>query len=230
MLLNRIIDHTFLKPNADRKELETFFEEAIQHDFVCVAVLPNVVAMGHSYLKDTDTHVMAAISYPRGMVPTRLKLKEIEEAIRNGANEIDVVLNIEAIKSREFQLVAEEIADFRKATRDMTAKVIIEAPLLTDEEIAAVCRLASDLEIDFVKTSTGYHGNLATVAAVEVMKRNTYNRTKVKAAGGIKDLETLIMMVRAGAERVGTSSGPAIMEELRKTGADFDTLVKEGQI
>jgi deoxyribose-phosphate aldolase len=228
MQLNRMIDHTFLKPNATAEEYDAFFKAALAFDFVCVAVLPSAVPLGNSYLKGSNTHLMAAISYPRGMVPTRLKLAEVEELMEQGANEFDVVLNLEAIQSHDYQAVEREIREFRRATGSMTAKVILETPLLSDPEIERVCRIASDCGVDFVKTSTGFRGNSATVQAVELMKRSASGATRVKAAGGIGSLEKLASMLRAGAQRIGTSNGPAIVEEFRSRGGDFATLLGEG--
>jgi len=225
MQLNRMIDHTFLKPNATLDEYDAFFKAALAFDFVCVAVLPTAVPLGYSYLKGSSTHLMAAISYPRGMVPTLLKLREVEELMGQGANEFDVVLNLEAIQRHDYAAVEFEMVEFRKAAGSMTAKVILETPLLSDEEIARVCRIASGCGIDFAKTSTGFRGNSATVHAVEVMKRSTSGATRVKAAGGIGSLDRLASMVRAGADRIGTSSGPAIIEELGRRGGDFAGLL-----
>jgi deoxyribose-phosphate aldolase len=227
MPLNRMIDHTLLKPQATRAQLEAYFQEALEFEFVSVAVLPNVVALAHSYLKDSTTHVMAAICYPRGMVPTGLKMQEIEEAMRDGANEIDMVLNLSDIKTGRFDRVRAELQALRRATRGLTAKAILETSLLDDREIAAVCRLASELELDFVKTSTGFNSNAATLHAVRLMKASIFGVTRVKAAGGINSLAKLAQMVRAGAQRIGTSSGPAIIQEYRLAGARLSSLLTE---
>lgn len=227
MPLNRMIDHTMLKPQATRAQLENYFQEALEYDFASVAVLPNVVALAHSYLGKSTTHVMAAICYPRGMVPTRLKMQEIEEALRDGANEIDMVLNLCDIKTGHFDRVRSELQALRGATRGLTAKAILETSLLEDREIVEVCRLASELELDFVKTSTGFNSNAASLHAVRLMKDSVFGATRVKAAGGINSLAKLSQMVRAGAQRIGTSSGPAIIQEYRKAGVRLNSLLAE---
>jgi deoxyribose-phosphate aldolase len=178
-------------------------------------------------LKGTEVHIMAAISYPRGMVPIVLKVKEIHEALNDGANEIDMVLNLDAIKSGNYDLIEKEISALREATLSLTAKAILETTLLNDEEIIQVCRIASEIGIDYVKTSTGFNGNQATIHAVQLMKKNVFNKTKVKAAGGINKLDKVIQMLKAGARRIGTSAGPAIMEEYKIKKIDLDHIMTD---
>lgn len=225
--LNRIIDQTMLKPHATREELERFCMEAIRYDFVCVALLPNVIQEANQMLKGSNVHLMAAISYPRGMVPLEIKKKEIEEALEDGANEIDMVLNLEAIKDHEYQIIENELSVLRKTTGSVTAKAILEATLLSDEEITRLCQMASDAGIDFVKTSTGFNGNHATVHAVQIMKKSVFNNTKVKAAGGINTLSKVIQMLQAGATRIGTSSGPKIIEEYKISKINLDDILNK---
>ncbi len=219
-----------LRPNATRKEFEEFCINAAEYSFECVALLPNVIEQAYSLLKGSDVHIMAAIGYPRGMVPIDIKRLEIEEALSDGADEIDMVLNLVAIKSGNYEYVERELSMLRKSAETITAKAILETTLLTDQEIARVCRAASEVGIDFVKTTTGFNGNRATLHAVELMKRNTFNRTKVKAAGGINTLEKFVLMFRAGASRIGTSAGPAIVDEYRRThdGSNDFVVTKDG--
>jgi len=225
--LNKIIDQTMLRPNATKNELEQFCMEAIQYNFVCVALLPNVIKEAYSILKGTEVHIMAAISYPRGMVPKDLKVKEIDEALNDGANEIDMVLNLDAIKCGNYDLIEKEISALREATLSLTAKAILETTLLNDEEIIRVCRIASEIGIDYVKTSTGFNGNQATIHAVQLMKKSVFNKTKVKAAGGINKLDKVVQMLKAGARRIGTSAGPAIMEEYKIKKIDFNHIMTD---
>jgi len=224
--LNRIIDQTMLKPNATREELENFCLEAHQYNFVCVALLPNVIREANSILKGTEVNVMAAISYPRGMVPIDIKRKEIEEALADGANEIDMVLNLEKIKNHNFDFIENELIALRKSTKSITAKAILETTLLDDKEIICICQIASEVGIDFVKSSTGFNGNRATTHSVQLMKKSVFNKTQVKAAGGINNLKKLTQMIKAGATRIGTSAGPAIIEESKKNEVYLNTMRK----
>jgi deoxyribose-phosphate aldolase len=225
--LNRIIDQTMLRPDATRDELECFCEEALRYNFICVALLPNVIQEASIILKDSQTHIMAAISYPRGMVPINIKKKEIEEAINDGANEIDMVLNLEALKNHKYKLIQNEMLVLRESTGTLTAKAILETTILSDGEIIQLCELASDIGIDFVKSSTGFDGNRASFHAIQLMKKSVFKKTQVKAAGGIGNLNKLIQMLKAGATRIGTSAGPLIIEEYKAIGIDINTMFKE---
>lgn len=225
MDLNRIIDQTFLKPYATSREIATFCEEAARYKFVCVAMLPNYVPDGVRLLAGTGVHVMAAISYPRGQIPAELKRFEIEDALSIGADEIDMVLNLYAIKLGDLATVEAELRMLRELTLSRTGKAILETSLLADREIAAVCELASAVGVDFVKSSTGFDGHKATLHAIACMRNHVSGRTRVKAAGGISTLDRTIKMIQAGADRIGTSAGPAIMEELRRDGRELGQLV-----
>lgn len=156
-----------------------------------------------------------------------LKRFEIEDALSRGADEIDMVLNLYAIKLGDFALIERELAMLRELTSSRTAKAILEATLLDDEEIATVCRMASEAEIDFVKSSTGFDGHKATLRAVRLMRANVSGRTRVKAAGGISTLQRAAEMIRAGAQRIGTSAGPAIVEELKRSGRTLPQLLEK---
>ncbi len=225
--LNRIIDQTMLKPNVTKKDLECFCDEALYYNFICVALLPNVIKEASIILKGSQVHIMAAISYPRGMVPVEIKKKEIEEAINDGANEIDMVLNLEAVKNHKYEVIQNELMVLRESTESLTAKAILETTLLNDEEITLLCRLASEIGIDFVKSSTGFNGNQATIYAVQLMKKSVFNKTQVKAAGGISNLNKLIQMLKAGATRIGTSAGPTIIEEYEVNRIDINAILME---
>ncbi|NLJ37539.1 MAG: deoxyribose-phosphate aldolase [Candidatus Atribacteria bacterium] len=225
--LNRIIDQTMLRPNATRGELECFCEEALYYNFICVALLPNVIQEASFILKGSQTHIMAAISYPRGMVPIDIKKKEIEEAINDGADEIDMVLNLEVVKNHKYKIIENEMTVLRESTGTLTAKAILETTLLSDEEIIQLCQLASDIGIDFVKSSTGFNGNQASIHAIQLMKKSVFKKTQVKAAGGISNLSKFLQMLKAGATRIGTSAGPLIIEEYKTLGIDIDTMFKE---
>lgn len=225
--LNRIIDHTLLRPNATRPEMESFFREAADYQFVTVAVLPTFVQLAARALRGTSVNVMAAISYPRGMAPLGVKRFEVEDALNNGATELDMVLDLEAIKRSDFDSVQREIRMLRETGAGLTVKVILETTLLNDTEIGSVCRIASAIGVDFVKSSTGFNGHVAGEHAVSVMRANVSGITRVKAAGGIRDVDGVVRMVRAGAIRIGTSHGPAIMEEYAMNGRELSKLLEE---
>ena len=224
MHLNRIIDQTFLKPNATYAEIEEFCRDAARYRFICVAMLPNYVADGVRLLKGTGVHVMAGMSFPRGQVPIELKRFEIEDALSRGVNEIDMVLNLYAIKLGDFAVIEKEIQMLRELTSGLTGKAILEATLLSDNEIGRVCEIASRVGIDYIKSSTGFDGHKATIHAVSVMKKHVSGRTLVKAAGGISTLKRVAEMLQAGADRIGTSAGPALMEELKRDGRSIEEL------
>lgn len=200
--LNRIIDQTMLRPDSTRDELECFCEEALRYNFICVALLPNVIQEASIILKDSQTHIMAAISYPRGMVPINIKKKEIEEAINDGANEIDMVLNLEAVKNHKYKLIQNEMLVLRESTGTLTAKAILETTILSDGEIIQLCELASDIGIDFVKSSTGFDGNRASFHAIQLMKKSVFKKNSSK--GGWWDRQS--QQINSNAQSRGNSN------------------------
>ena len=212
MKLNKYIDHTLLKPDASQEQIETLIEEAKKYDFASVCVNPTWVNFAAQALKGTDVKVCTVIGFPLGANTPELKAFETSDAIQNGANEIDMVINIGALKSRNFDLVERDIRAVVEAAKGTLVKVIIETCLLTDDEKVKACQLAQKAGADFVKTSTGFSTGGATVADVALMRKTVGPDLGVKASGGARSYEDALAFIKAGATRIGASSGVAIME------------------
>jgi len=212
MKLNKYIDHTLLKPDASQEQIETLIEEAKKYDFASVCVNPTWVNFAAQALKATDVKVCTVIGFPLGANTPELKAFETSDAIQNGANEIDMVINIGALKSRNFDLVESDIRAVVEAAKGILVKVIIETCLLTDDEKVKVCQIAQKAGADFVKTSTGFSTGGATVADVALMRKTVGPDMGVKASGGARSYEDALAFIKAGATRIGASSGVAIME------------------
>ena len=212
MKLNKYIDHTLLKPDASQEQIETLIEEAKKYDFASVCVNPTWVNFAAQALKATDVKVCTVIGFPLGANTPELKAFETSDAIQNGANEIDMVINIGALKSRNFDLVERDIRAVVEAAKGTLVKVIIETCLLTDDEKVKACQLAQKAGADFVKTSTGFSTGGATVADVALMRKTVGPDMGVKASGGARSYEDALAFIKAGATRIGASSGVAILE------------------
>ncbi len=212
MKLNKYIDHTLLKPDASQEQIETLIEEAKKYDFASVCVNPTWVNFAAQALKTTDVKVCTVIGFPLGANTPELKAFETSDAIRNGANEIDMVINIGALKSQNFDLVEKDIRAVVEAAKGTLVKVIIETSLLTDDEKVKACQIAQKAGADFVKTSTGFSTGGATVADVALMRKTVGPDMGVKASGGARSYEDALAFIKAGATRIGASSGVAIME------------------
>ncbi len=215
-----LIDHTLLKPDATATEVERLCQEAAEHRFATVCVNPTWVALAARRLRGTGVGVCAVVGFPLGATTPDVKAYETRRAIVDGATEIDMVINVGALKSGDLRLVEHDIEGVAAACRACGAisKVIIEAALLTDEEKVAACSLAVAAGADFVKTSTGFGPGGATVADVALMRRVVGAAMGVKAAGGVRDLEQMQAMVAAGATRVGASAGVRILRESQGSG------------
>ena len=212
MKLNKYIDHTLLKPDASQEQIETLIEEAKKYDFASVCVNPTWVSFAAQALKTTDVKVCTVIGFPLGANTPELKAFETSDAIRNGANEIDMVINIGALKSQNFDLVEKDIRAVVEAAKGTLVKVIIETCLLTDDEKVKACQIAQKAGADFVKTSTGFSTGGATVRDVALMRKTVGPDMGVKASGGARSYEDSLAFIEAGATRIGASSGVAIME------------------
>ena len=212
MKLNKYIDHTLLKPDASQEQIETLIEEAKKYDFASVCVNPTWVSFAAQALKATDVKVCTVIGFPLGANTPELKAFETNDAIQNGANEVDTVINIGALKSRNFDLVERDIRAVVEAAKGTLVKVIIETCLLTDDEKVRACQIAQKAGADFVKTSTGFSTGGATVADVALMRKTVGPDMGVKASGGARSYEDALAFIKAGATRIGASSGVAIME------------------
>lgn len=212
MKLNKYIDHTLLKPDASQEQIETLIEEAKKYDFASVCVNPTWVNFAAQALKATDVKVCTVIGFPLGANTPELKAFETSDAIQNGANEVDMVINIGALKSRNFDLVERDIRAVVEAAKGTLVKVIIETCLLTDDEKVKACQIAQKAGADFVKTSTGFSTGGATVRGVALMRKTVGPDMGVKASGGARSYEDALAFIEAGATRIGASSGVAIME------------------
>jgi len=208
----RSIDHTLLKPDATISQIHNLIEEAKQHRFFSVCVNPSYVATCADLLKGSGVQVCTVVGFPLGANSSATKAFETAHAIKDGADEIDMVINIGALKSQKILLVEEDIRDVVLAAEGKIVKVIIETSLLTDEEKVIACQLAEKAGAKFVKTSTGFNGGGATIEDVILMKESVSTTVEVKASGGIKDLETAKKFLAAGATRLGTSAGVAIIK------------------
>ncbi|MBS1818896.1 MAG: deoxyribose-phosphate aldolase [Acidobacteria bacterium] len=212
-----MIDHTLLKPDATRAEIEKLCREAAQFTFATVCVNPAWVSTAARLLAGTRVGVCSVVGFPLGATTTDVKAYETRRAIYDGAREIDMVINVGALKSGDLRVVERDIEAVASTCRECGAlsKVIIEAALLTDDEKITACTLAKAAGADYVKTSTGFGPGGATVADVALMRRVVGAEMGVKAAGGVRDLEGLKAMVAAGATRVGASAGVKILQQAR---------------
>lgn len=213
MNLAKYIDHTVLKQTATKADIEQLCAEAKQYGFASVCVNPCWVLLAAKLLNGTDVKVCTVIGFPLGANTTEAKVLEAKDALKNGATELDMVINIGALKSGMYDEVYQDIKLIRDLGKDFILKVIIETCLLTDEEKKKACELAACAKADFVKTSTGFSTGGATVEDVKLMKAAIPAGMEVKASGGIKDLETTKKMIEAGATRIGASAGIKILGE-----------------
>ena len=208
------IDHTLLKPEASREQIRAVCEEAKQYHFASVCVNPCWVPLIAEELKGSGVSVCCVIGFPLGASLSSVKAFEAREAVAAGAQEIDMVINIGAVKSGDWELVREDIAAVNAAKGTAKLKVIIETCLLTDEEKVRVCQIAKEVGADFVKTSTGFSTGGATVHDVELMRKTVGPEMGVKASGGVRTLADALAMIEAGASRLGASAGVKIIEAL----------------
>lgn len=213
-----MIDHTLLKPDATRSDIEQLCREAAQYRFASVCVNPAWVALAAKQLAGTAVKVCAVVGFPLGATTSDVKAYETRRAIFDGAREIDMVINVGALKSGDLELVEHDIQAVTRPCRDcgVVSKVIIEAALLTDDEKVTASTLAKAAGGDYVKTSTGFGPGGATTADVALMRRVVGPDMGIKAAGGVRDLSALEAMVEAGATRVGASAGVRIVQEARQ--------------
>ncbi|MGY0402317.1 deoxyribose-phosphate aldolase [Carnobacterium jeotgali] len=215
-LANRI-DHTLLKADAKKEGFEKLCQEATEYGFKMVAINSAPVALCSALLKDSPVHVGAAIGFPLGQTTIATKVVEVTDAIKNGADEIDYVINISELKDGNVAYIEQEMKEIVAVcqAQNVLSKVILENCYLTNEEKVVVCEIAKRVKPTFVKTSTGFGTGGATLEDVKLMKEIVGAEVKVKAAGGIRDFATAKAMVEAGAERLGTSSGIKIITEYK---------------
>lgn len=211
MELNRMIDHTLLKANATRAQIEKLCDEALEYNFASVCVNTCWVPLAHEKLAGSEVNTCCVVGFPLGAMLTEAKAAETRLAVEAGADEVDMVINVGWLLDGEYDAVRDDIAAVVKAADGKCVKVIIEACLLTDEQKAKACELSVEAGATFVKTSTGFSTGGATVADVALMRKTVGDRCLVKAAGGIHTADEARAMVEAGADRLGCSAGIQIM-------------------
>lgn len=213
MKLNKTIDHTILNADATKEAVIKVIDEAKKYEFASVCLEPCWVSLAAERLKDSPVKVCTVIGFPLGANTKTVKAFEAKEAVDNGADEVDMVLNIGALKSGDEAMVLEDMKAVREAAKDAVVKVILETCLLTDDEKKKACALAKEAGLDFVKTSTGFSTAGATVEDVKLMREAVGDTMGVKASGGIRDTKTAEAMIAAGASRIGASKSIAIIGE-----------------
>ncbi|WP_053040734.1 deoxyribose-phosphate aldolase [Staphylococcus haemolyticus] len=210
----KFIDHTLLKPESTRQQIDQIIDEAKEYNFKSICVNPTHVKYAAERLNDSGVLVCTVIGFPLGATTTATKIFETEDAIKNGATELDMVINIGALKDGRFEDVQKDIEGVVGAANGKTVKVIIETVLLSDEEKVKASELAKVAGADFVKTSTGFAGGGATPEDVKLMKDTVGDELEVKASGGVRSLEDFNKMIDAGATRIGASAGVQIIQGL----------------
>ncbi len=212
--LSKYIEHTLLKQDAKKEELKKLYDEAIENNFLGVCVNPVNVADAKKYLKDTDVKIVTVVGFPLGANRSDVKAFETQKAVEDGADEIDMVINVSKLKDKDYDFVKKDIETVKKACLDKPLKVILETDLLEKDEIKKACELCVEAKADFVKTSTGFvkNGIGAKTEDVKLMAQIVKpHGLRVKASAGIRDKEKAMSMIEAGADRLGTSSGVAIV-------------------
>ncbi len=211
-MYNKYIDHTNLKANASIKDIEKLCDEAREYDFMSVCINPGFVRYAKALLAGSDVLVCTVIGFPLGANTIDTKVFEAENAIENGADELDMVINISKLKDGDYDYIQREIEAIVEVAEDRVVKVIIETCYLTEEEKIAACKIATKAGASFVKTSTGFGSGGATLEDVILMKNNVSPEVEVKASGGVRTLEDLENYIKAGATRIGTSSGVQLLK------------------
>lgn len=215
-MFSKYFDHTILKADATEKEILNLCEEAKKYNFASVCINPCHIKTCVEKLKGTDVDVCTVVGFPLGSMTTEAKLFETEQALKDGATEIDMVINIGKLKDKDYEYIKREISALKKACGNKVLKVIIETCLLTDEEKIKACEISKEAGADFVKTSTGMSKGGATKEDVALMRKVVGENLGVKASGGIKDLNTANSMIEAGANRIGCSATVNIIESNTK--------------
>ncbi len=216
MKMNKYFDHTLLAANATRSEVEQLCKEAKEYDFMSVCVNPYFVPLAKKELAGSDVKVCTVIGFPLGQMSTKAKVFEANDAVKMGADEVDMVINVSALKDQDYDYVRNEIHEIKEACEGKLLKVILECCYLSKEEIKKASELAKEAGADFVKTSTGFGKGGAKAEDVKIMRETVGSDMGVKAAGGIHTLADFKAMVDAGANRIGCSHSIQIMEESKK--------------
>lgn len=211
----KYIDHTLLKADATIKEITKLCEEARQYGFMSVCINPSYIPLCKELLKGSEVKVCTVVGFPLGMMASSAKAFETKQALLDGADEIDMVINIGKLKDKEYDYVKAEIAELKHICKDKVLKVIIETCLLTDEEKVKACQLAKEAGADFVKTSTGFSKGGAVASDIKLMRETVGLEMGVKASGGVSTLDDMLKMIENGATRIGTSHGVDIMKDVK---------------
>lgn len=211
--INKFIDHTLLKPTATATDIKNLCKEAIDNDFFAVCVNSCYVELAKKELKNSGVKVCSVVGFPLGAMHTDAKAFEAKLAIDNGADEVDMVINLGLIKSQNWEMVQKDIEMVKNAIGNKVLKVILETSYLNEEEITKVCEIAVLAQVDYLKTSTGFASSGATEEDVRLMKKAVNNQAKIKASGGIRDLSTALTFIKLGVTRIGTSSGVKIINQ-----------------
>ncbi|MGR7814602.1 deoxyribose-phosphate aldolase [Lacinutrix undariae] len=217
MKINKYIEHTLLKPTASEKDITKLCKEAKQYDFYSVCINSYYVPLAKELLKMSSVKIVSVIGFPLGAMSTESKIFEAKNAIENGADEIDMVINLGALKSKNYIEVYKDLSEIKLAIGLRTPlKVIIEISELSKNEIVKASEICLDAKIDFIKTSTGFSKSGATLTAVKIIKKTVKSKAKIKASGGINTNELVQKYINAGADRIGTSSGIDIVKTLQE--------------
>lgn len=217
MTINQYIDHTILKPTATERDIIDLCNEAKKYKFFAVCVNSCYVPLAKQLLSKSTTKIATVIGFPLGATATEAKVFEAKNAIDGGADEIDMVINMGYLRSKNYVAVFKDISEVKMAIGKKPLKVILEISELSKNEIVKACEICLDAKADFIKTSTGFSKSGATLTAVKIIKKLVKDQAKIKASGGIRDLETALKYVNAGADRIGTSSGVAMMTDTTTT-------------
>lgn len=214
--LSSKIENAILRPNMKISEIKAFCSQSVEYKFASVAVNSGFASIAKSFTKESNTKVCCAIGFPLGLTSVFCKVAEIKDAVSSGADELDFVINIGRLKSHDYFYIENEIKELVKAAEGRTTKVIIETCYLNKNEKINICKCALNTGIDFIKTSTGFGGSGATVDDIRLIKSIVKSYCKVKASGGINNLEDTLRLVKSGADRIGTNSGIKIIDEFKK--------------
>lgn len=217
MNINKYIDHTLLNPAATERQIIDLCNEAKKYEFYSVCVNSCYVPLAKHLLSKTAVKVVSVVGFPLGATATEVKVFEAKNAINEGADEIDMVINIGFLRSKNYLAVFKDISDVKTAIGKTPLKVILEISELSKNEIVKACEICVDAKADFIKTSTGFSKSGATLTAVKIIKKTIRDQARIKASGGIRDLETVLKYIDAGADRIGTSSGVAMMTNKTST-------------
>lgn len=211
-MYEKYIDHTNLKPDSTYEDIKKLVNEALEYKFATVCVNPCRVKISSEMLKDTEVGVTTVIGFPLGANTIETKVFETTDAIKNGATEIDMVINIGKLREKDSDYLKEEISRIKEACKDKVLKVIIETALLDEEEKILISSICIECGVDYVKTSTGFNGGGATVEDVKLIKSIVKDKCKIKASGGIRDREFMEKLIDAGADRIGASASVKLIK------------------